>query len=943
MAPSKKCKTPQELWEQISSSLVHFIEGIFFKLGVLVANNPWKTVCYTFIFVALSSLGLLKFHMEKNPMKLWVPPESDFSIDTDWFIERFQTGFRLQKLLVTGDNILTKEVLTILEDITTKVNNLNIQYKNQSYFLENLCFKIPAISTTRKLRSVSSNMNETLPLSPALFEPSLFFSSEIYCDILENFKKICLSENILDIWKYDREIISNLTQQDIINDMNTIIRSKPSSIRHHFNFTKSLGGITTDDSGNIIGAKSILLTWYTTVNFSTVDLDEVGNLVGTEEWVSMPLLLWEHEFLQLLLNYSTSLSNIEFYIESGRSFGDITGETMMQEIDKLGLGIFLMFMYIQIILSKCNWLEIRFTLGSVGLLSVGLAYVSACSWCSLFGISFGPVHSSLPFLLMGLGIDDMFVMKACWEQLTEEERCKSLPIKIGLMLKHAGVSIVITSFTDIVALLVGAVTILPSLKSFCIYAAVGVFFIFCYSVTFYVAIFSLDIWRIENNRNGIFYCYKHKEIIATSNLPPASQTIISAIYRKIIFSTPCKVLVIIFTIAMTAFSITGILKLEQKFDPKWFIPDGTYYKYFLDKYKFYYPNEGHVAMVLLGEMDYNDEFIHLHDLIQEIRKEPYVNELDTWVESFQKYTLKYFDKDLLNSTISNLKFKSYLSHFLFSSIGGRYQVNLRFSGPLLCGEPTPSIIASMMQFKFTPFSGPTEYLPAMNHIKHIVKSKNFTTGDGYQSVWSKAFANWVTDEIIATEVERNIELALLCVMFCTIILITNLQMCLWIFISVLLTLINVLGWMQRWNMTVDIVCCIGLELAIGLCVDYAAHVGHTFLTISSGTRAERSLKTVTSIGTAVLFGGGATLLSLSLLSMSKAYTFQSFFKIFLLVIVFGLFHGLIFLPVMLSLIGPNAYQKNKKKEVVENEIEVEEKSVELTPLKDPVKLDEAKC
>lgn len=34
---------------------------------------------------------------------------------------------------------------------------------------------------------------------------------------------------------------------------------------------------------------------------------------------------------------------------------------------------------------------------------------------------------------------------------------------------------------------------------------------------------------------------------------------------------------------------------------------------------------------------------------------------------------------------------------------------------------------------------------------------------------------------------------------------------------------------------------------------------------------------------------------------------MSFSKIFLLVILFGLFHGVVFLPVVLSLIGPDAY------------------------------------
>lgn len=126
---------------------------------------------------------------------------------------------------------------------------------------------------------------------------------------------------------------------------------------------------------------------------------------------------------------------------------------------------------------------------------------------------------------------------------------------------------------------------------------------------------------------------------------------------------------------------------------------------------------------------------------------------------------------------------------------------------------------------------------------------------------------------------RNLQLALLCVMVCTIILIADWQTCFWIFIMVLLTMIDVCGFMQRWGLTIDLVSCIGLELAIGLCVDYSTHVGHTFLTISNGNKQERILKTVTSIGSAVLYGGLSTFIGVFMLSQSTAYSFQSFFKV----------------------------------------------------------------
>lgn len=41
--------------------------------------------------------------------------------------------------------------------------------------------------------------------------------------------------------------------------------------------------------------------------------------------------------------------------------------------------------------------------------------------------------------------------------------------------------------------------------------------------------------------------------------------------------------------------------------------------------------------------------------------------------------------------------------------------------------------------------------------------------------------------------------------------------------------------MYFWNLTIDTVTCIQLVLAIGLAVDYSAHIGHTYMTVT-GTR-----------------------------------------------------------------------------------------------------------
>lgn len=95
-----------------------------------------------------------------------------------------------------------------------------------------------------------------------------------------------------------------------------------------------------------------------------------------------------------------------------------------------------------------------------------MAFVSAVGICSMIGVPYGPVHTSLPFLLMGLGVDDIFVLMSCWRQVEAMHTGCSVPEKIGLMLKHAGSSITVTSITDVVAFLIGASTVSFSLNKF---------------------------------------------------------------------------------------------------------------------------------------------------------------------------------------------------------------------------------------------------------------------------------------------------------------------------------------------------------------------------------------------------------------------------------------------------------------------------------------------
>ena len=48
-------------------------------------------------------------------------------------------------------------------------------------------------------------------------------------------------------------------------------------------------------------------------------------------------------------------------------------------------------------------------------------------------------------------------------------------------------------------------------------------------------------------------------------------------------------------------------------------------------------------------------------------------------------------------------------------------------------------------------------------------------------------------------------------------------------LAILLTLTDIIGFLHFWGITIDIISCINIVLAIGLCVDYSVHICHAFL------------------------------------------------------------------------------------------------------------------
>ena len=147
----------------------------------------------------------------------------------------------------------------------------------------------------------------------------------------------------------------------------------------------------------------------------------------------------------------------------------------------------------------------------------------------------------------------------------------------------------VTSVTNIVAFSLGATTVIPALRSFCLFCSVGIMAIFIYTLTFFTACMVIDQRRIDERRDGCLCCYRHGDSW-TPNKFTKTNWLDIFLTKLAKFSThrAIKVTVSILTIGFFCLGCYGNSKLEQRFEERWLIPDDSYLaKWFDDRVEYF--------------------------------------------------------------------------------------------------------------------------------------------------------------------------------------------------------------------------------------------------------------------------------------------------------------------------------------------------------------------
>lgn len=148
-------------------------------------------------------------------------------------------------------------------------------------------------------------------------------------------------------------------------------------------------------------------------------------------------------------------------------------------------------------------------------------------------------------------------------------------------------------------------------------------------------------------------------------------------------------------------------------------------------------------------------------------------------------------------------------------------------------------------------------------------------------------------------------LTLFAIFLCTFILLSfDLFTALIVTVLIAIIIIDMVGIMYLWNIELNAISLVNLVIAIGISVEFCSHIARAFAISDADSRKERASEALSKMGPPVFSGVLQSIVGISVLAFAHSQLFQVFyFRMYISILVLGLTHGLIFLPVLLTYIG----------------------------------------
>jgi len=192
--------------------------------------------------------------------------------------------------------------------------------------------------------------------------------------------------------------------------------------------------------------------------------------------------------------------HIKIYRQTFKSFATEHDNSVVAVIPSFCITVVFMGIFLSFTALSRDWVRSKPWASILGIICTGFGCLSGCGLLCYIGVPFIALNSAVPFIMLGIGIDDTFVILAAWRQtrLTDP-----VPKRLSECYSEAAVSITITTLTDMLSFYVGILTPIQGVQIFSAYSGTCVFWIYIMQVFLFGGILAISGEQEADNRHAI--------------------------------------------------------------------------------------------------------------------------------------------------------------------------------------------------------------------------------------------------------------------------------------------------------------------------------------------------------------------------------------------------------------------------------------------------------
>ncbi|XP_035285995.1 NPC intracellular cholesterol transporter 1 [Anguilla anguilla] len=937
--------------ETLGERFENALRLLFSQWGSFCVRKPLPVVMSSLVLVTACSVGLAYMRITTDPVDLWSSPGSQAHQEKDYFDTHFGPFFRTEQLILTttldsasiyspyfgGPDVpfgapLDKAVLHQVLDLQDDIENLEAAYGNETVKLKDICLA---------------------PLAP--------YNDN--CTILSVLNYFQNSHDVLDHWTGDEFY----TYADYHSHFLYCV-SAPASLNDtgklHDPCLGTFGGpvfpwlvLGGYDGTNYNNATALVITF------------PVNNYHNDSEKLHKARA-WEKEFIGFVKNYSNP--NLTIAFSSERSIEDEIDRESASDITTIIISYAIMFLYISLALGHIHSLRRLLVDSKISLGIAGIIIVLSSVSCSLGIFSYAGVPLTLivieviPFLVLAVGVDNIFIIVQTYqrdERMPQEE----LHQQIGRILGDVAPSMLLSSLSETVAFFLGALSSMPAVRTFSLFAGLAVFIDFLLQISCFVSLLGLDIKRQEANRLDILCCVPLSEG-QEEKTDGCLFHFFKKVYAPFILKEWVRPIVVAVFVAMLSFSIAVTNKVEIGLEQTLSMPDDSYVlDYFtnLSAYLhtgppvYFVVEDGHDYRTLEGQNSVcGGVGCNNNSVVQQIYTASLISNYtrigftpSSWLDDYfdwvkpQSTCCRYYNSTgaFCNASVVDKScvhcrpltpegklrpvgedFMKYLPMFLSDNPNPKCGKggHAAYSSAVDLTNNNTDVGASYFMTYHTILNTSRDFIQAMKMARELADNITRTMGQEGKgsrvfpySVFYVFYEQYLT---IAYDTAFNLGISLAAIFVVTTVLLGfELWAALLVSLTIAMILVNMFGVMWLWNISLNAVSLVNLVMSCGISVEFCSHIVRAFSVSTRSSRVERAEEALAHMGSSVFSGITLTKFGgILILALSKSQIFQIFyFRMYLAIVLLGATHGLIFLPVLLSYAGPSV---NKAKVMAAN-------------------------